>query len=716
MKKWLKFLAFVLAIATAAGIVLQVGAANIASDINGDGKVTVFDAQMLAERNAGLRTFNQQEEAAVDGLTIRDFIHYILSGSKLDVKDTNGDGILEIYTADDLQQLHAFSNNDFILMNDLDLTGMELSPVASFSGTFDGNGKTISNFTIHTSLGGKQGFFAELANSAVISDLHLENAMLTATDAQSVGLLAGTSSGTVENCTVTGMITDARESTDLACMGALIGNATTGSVIGGTRLFITDNVGKYTTNDLCAKVAFITPEVFSTAHHRLVGEAADGVVVSGQWADTSNDSNLLSEVIQARRATVVEYMNTMGTAPWTPSEDLVYAPEGGGGKTYYKGTTYYGLPYDRGYGSYERFLSALNTDGTTKDGLGSCIWNKTDGYTGFVQLMGNHCSGAVSWAWMRVSPVIVTAIASHSQPYHGGAYVRETSRMIPNETIRTTYGIYPIGEWSMSHCTDPETGKITDAPYDANKAVYQCTTENYSAQVLETNGAAKIMEAYAHAHSGDALVAYSAKWSNTLGNAGHARLMAADPIVIRNADNTIDRVKSYIITTEQGSSSGDNSTWKVNYRYTFRSLLDDPADSSSTGFGHTYLPITMRALHDTKIRSSYVNPYTGADAITGPTKGKVFSNFRIISTTVTVKDGENVIYNGEIFTGISNSPSKAAEKHQTVDLSVHTDGFLSAAQAADLQNGNYLFSVQVLVSDGKLVNVIIDQSFDYVAP
>ena len=733
MKKWLRFVALALILATIAGALLQAGAANIASDVNGDGKITAFDAQLIAESDAGLRTLSKTQAAAIKGISVRDIVNYLLSDRTLDAGDTNNDGIQEIYTAEGLQQLHDTPDGSFILMNDLDMTGIDWNPVVGFSGSFDGNGKTISNLSIINSapscyeLDGpcvNIGFFGDTLYGAQIKNLHLENATAVATeDTLYLSLLVGSNRCDISGCTVTGTIYDLREShsksTFIGIMAGRLCNSSSGklgSIIGGTSLSVTDSEGVRTTDGLCAKAAIVATDSQNIAGQGLVGWSPESATVSGIWADVSNNSDFLDPLIQTRRDTVVAYMNTMGTATWTPSEDLVYAPEGGGGKTYYKGTTYYGLPYNRGYGSYERFLSALNDDGTTKDGLGSCIWNKTDGYTGFVQLMGNHCSGAVSWAWMRVSPVIVTAIASHSQPYHGGAYVLDTYHMIPNESNRTTYGIYPIGDWSTSHCKDPQTNKITDAPYDAAKAVYQCTTENYSAQVLEANGADTIMEAYAHAHKGDALVAYSAAWSATLGGAGHARLMAADPIVIRNADNTIDRVKSYIITTEQGSSTGDTSTWKVKYRYSFSALLDDPADATSSGFGRTYLPITMRALHDTMTRTSYANPYGGNDAVTGPTKGKVFSNFRIISTTVTVKDGDTVIYNDQVFTGVSNKVPQASAKNQTADLAVHADGFAAAAEAAGLASGTYTFSVEALLSDGKTVNITTDQAFSYTAP
>ena len=731
MKRWIKFVTFVLAIVTVIGMLLHVSASGLSGDINADGKITAFDAQLLAEHRAGRRVVAEDRLAAAENMSVTDIIDSILYDRSA-CRDSDGDGVYEIYSAKGLYRIASYPDRSYILMNDLDLRDMEWNPIVGFSGSLDGNGHTISNLSITNSAPScyepdgsavNMGFFGDTLYGAQIKDLHLENATVTASDETLyLGLLVGSNRCQITGCTVTGTIHDPRQNHSASTyLGVMVGRickasaGTPGSIVGGTTLSVTDDAGVTTTGGLCAKVVISVADPDNVKRQGLAGWYPENAAVSGIWADLSNDSVLLDPQLQTRRDTVVTYMNTMGTAPWTPSEDLVYAPEGGGGKTYYKGTTYYGLPYNRGYGSYERFLSALNADGTTKDGLGSCIWNKTDGYTGFVQLMGNHCSGAVSWAWMRVSPVVVTAVASHSQPYHGGVYVRATSYMIPNESNRTTYGIYPVGDWRNASYIDPETGKRTDAPYDATMAAYRCTDETSTLQVLNNNGAETILEAYAQAHKGDALVAFSSAWSDDLGSAGHARLMAADPIVIRNADNSIDASKSYIITTEQGSSTGSTSTWKVNYRYKFQSLLDDPADSASSGFGRTYLPITMRALHDTHTRTSYVNPYTGEAAITGPTKGKVYSNFRIISTTVTVKNSQDVIYHGEVFTGVSSKTSEAYAKHQTVDLSVHEQNFSAAADAVGLPSGTYAFSVQVLVSDGTLVDVVTDQPFTYTA-
>lgn len=47
-------------------------------DLNGDGKVSAFDAQMLAEANADLRTLTAEQWAGIGALTPKDIVDYIL--------------------------------------------------------------------------------------------------------------------------------------------------------------------------------------------------------------------------------------------------------------------------------------------------------------------------------------------------------------------------------------------------------------------------------------------------------------------------------------------------------------------------------------------------------------------------------------------------------------------------------------------------------------
>lgn len=65
------------------------------------------------------------------------------------------DWTVKIYTVEDLLKMGTYLNGDFILMNDIDLSGVNWNPIgtniAPFAGHLDGNGHKISNLTIDTS-------------------------------------------------------------------------------------------------------------------------------------------------------------------------------------------------------------------------------------------------------------------------------------------------------------------------------------------------------------------------------------------------------------------------------------------------------------------------------------------------------------------------------------------------------------------------------------
>lgn len=88
------------------------------------------------------------------------------------------------------------------LSRDLDFTDIEFTPIATFAGTFDGNGMTISNLTF-TVGDGNGGIFVE--NTSTIKNLNVADVTVTKTGSfasnnPSVGILTASNKGTIENC------------------------------------------------------------------------------------------------------------------------------------------------------------------------------------------------------------------------------------------------------------------------------------------------------------------------------------------------------------------------------------------------------------------------------------------------------------------------------------------------------------------------------------
>lgn len=89
------------------------------------------------------------------------------------------------------------------LSRDLDFTDIEITPITTFDGTFDGNGMTISKLNFELT-DGNGGLFA--VNNGTIKNLTVENSTLTqegslAVD-EGIGILVGKNTNTIYNCTV----------------------------------------------------------------------------------------------------------------------------------------------------------------------------------------------------------------------------------------------------------------------------------------------------------------------------------------------------------------------------------------------------------------------------------------------------------------------------------------------------------------------------------
>ena len=119
-------------------------------------------------------------------------------------------GYTIITTADELQAMQYDLSGKYILMNDIDLSGYEWTPVGNndmgpFKGVFNGNGKVVKNLSINRPSETMQGFFGNASN-AIIKNVGLENVDIISNE-YTAGLLAGTgSNASITNCYVTGKL------------------------------------------------------------------------------------------------------------------------------------------------------------------------------------------------------------------------------------------------------------------------------------------------------------------------------------------------------------------------------------------------------------------------------------------------------------------------------------------------------------------------------
>ena len=121
------------------------------------------------------------------------------------------------------------------------------------------------------------------------------------------------------------------------------------------------------------------------------------------------------------------------------------------------------------------------------------------------------------------------------------------------------------------------------------------------------------------------------------------------------------------------------------------------------GSGDSYIPITIHALRKEEMPAPYVK---AAMEITDPSFGVITSNYRIQSTTVTVKDAEgNVVYDKQAFVGVDLGYPENRGALTTVNLSDdHYD-------VKTLMPGTYTFTVRVLLANGETHTIVEDQGY-----
>ena len=117
------------------------------------------------------------------------------------------------------------------LGTDLDLTGVTLTPVPAFNGTFDGGGKTISNATLVNAL------FAELTETAVVKNVVIDascaiNWTEPVPDMTGVAFIASKSNGKILNCSVAGKITVKTDTAERIYLAGVVGESPLGYVEG----------------------------------------------------------------------------------------------------------------------------------------------------------------------------------------------------------------------------------------------------------------------------------------------------------------------------------------------------------------------------------------------------------------------------------------------------------------------------------------------------
>ena len=200
---------------------VAVGTAFITCTFN-NGKVFVYKMQKAAEWKAGEEyTYTVSLAAAEDpGYTVSE------------------DGrTYEVYNAEGLKNIAKLVNEEgktdinITLTDNIDLTGIDWTPIGkddnkAYTGTFDGNGKTITGLTV-TGNNKYAGLFGDIDENGTVKNVVMEGLQITSNHRSGyTGGVVGNSWGTIENCSVSGSVSG----TTFA--GGVVGSQWGGSITG----------------------------------------------------------------------------------------------------------------------------------------------------------------------------------------------------------------------------------------------------------------------------------------------------------------------------------------------------------------------------------------------------------------------------------------------------------------------------------------------------
>ena len=543
-------------------------------------------------------------------------------------------GVYKLWNPDGVKfMMENHPDGEFEILCNIDMGGATLAPIPEFTGTIKGGNFTLSNFVLQ---GGSEESFGFIAhNKGTLRSLLLKDVtFIPGENAKNIGSIAGINDGMINACEVTGTLAVTQAAPDAACgaiagvntgtvmntivtvdntysapgaahVGGLVGIAQGGKVEFSESHGVLTVTGEDKTTGLFAgnatDMTFLGC-VFGGADNSLNGELFlnftgnpddDELVVAdaGLWRDNACVEKLPDNVM-ALRNKVVDAMYRQCTVQWRVEQDLTHSCTcqlstcHGVYSTEY---TYVGMPYNHKAASVKRFNYALDEDGTLAD------WVYDLGaFDGFDVYIGTDCSGAVQTAWWSVS---------------NSTNIRATDQIMPaygNGTIA-------VGDYKCDF-------KMTKQTRDG-------VTTLFTAEYLEANTDQAIYEAYADTHPGDGII-------NRVAAGGHTRMIASEPVVIRDQAGQINPTYSYVICHEQGGYMVDDvnkvcTFGKHDWKYTFAALYDT-----------AYLPFTCEELITGEMEPVEAKLEGGCNGYAGMFNGTVQANYHLDAVTLTILDGE----------------------------------------------------------------------------
>lgn len=607
------------------------------------------------------------------------------------------DGVYQIWNAEGVKNIYNHLDGSFVFLCSVDMQGAVLAPIGSaetpFTGKIVGDNFTISNFTVQ---GDQADFGVFGVNQGTVQNLLMDQVtLIPGTNAKNLGGLAGTNSGTILRCTLNGNALTVEQAQENANCGGAVGvntgklqntvvrvdlayNAAGAANVGGVAGSIQGGVVEYIQTDGKLDVTGSNKSVGLLAGHiegvvmvdcvfmgasstqdgkmfeNFTGNPDDDerVVASGALY-RDNKKPVLSDKVVAVRSKAVQAMYDMGTIRWRVKEDLVSTD-----RSYATTYTHVGVPYNHKSSSLAQALYCIDENGMVKD------WVYSDkAVDSWDMYFGSDCSGALQQAWWTVSNSTDVGVCAYMYPYENA-------------------GTIVVGDV---------------------KCDFALTKPLNSSEYLKANEEQTVYEAYAQMRFGDAYVYHK-------DGAGHTRMVAEDPVVVRDQDGNIRPDYSYVVSHEQGFTHVDQdantrSTWRIGFAYSFGSLYADGA-----------VPVTCKELLTGEQDPVEVVLEGKEEGYAGMISGVVESNYHLDGVTLKILDEQgNTVLDRIMFVDIQKNADFGAiyYRGRNFNTTFEMATFAQLLSTVTLETGktySYTVTANLATHDSIVVN---EGSFNY---
>ncbi|MBQ8797273.1 MAG: hypothetical protein IJZ56_03665 [Oscillospiraceae bacterium] len=215
-------------------------------------------------------------------------------------------------------------------------------------------------------------------------------------------------------------------------------------------------------------------------------------------------------------------------------------------------------------------------------------------------------------------------------------YVRNLWRNFGNQGANGAYvgwaRVINSAEFNCSSAMLQAKGFLRVGPYSYPDELTSLKKDDNSVAICRENGEQTMFESYAALQLADGLNNYT--------TAGHVVMCSVPPVVVRNADGTINGDESYICITEQAQEWTEQVA-EGGQAYLMKSSVDDKRTFAEL-YEKGYLPFTFAEFHGKAVEDTWCMFSLEGDTITARDlfKSHITSNYGILDAYATVTDDE----------------------------------------------------------------------------